>query len=49
MSNEPELTIEFMPGTENTGADLLSRPISGRREEDTSRPSPTGEPNFCLG
>ena len=40
MANEPELTIEFMPGTENAGADLLSRPTSGQREKDTSRPCP---------
>ena len=40
MANEPELTIEFMPGTENAGADLLSRPISGQREKDASRPYP---------
>ena len=39
VSNEPELTIEFMPGTENAGADLLSRPISGLRSEDTSGPT----------
>ena len=38
VSNEQELMIEFMPGTENAGADLLSRPISGLRSEDTSGP-----------
>ena len=27
-----------MPGTENAGADLLSRPISGLRSKDTSGP-----------
>ena len=40
VANEPELTIEFMPGTENAGADLLSRPTSGQREKGTSRPCP---------
>ena len=38
MSNEPELTIEFMPGKENAGADLLSRPTSELRREDISGP-----------
>ena len=38
MSNESELTIEFMPGTENAGADLLSRLTSGLRSENTSGP-----------
>ena len=37
--NEPELTIKFMPGTENSGADLLSRPTLGLRNEDTSGPT----------
>lgn len=40
MANEPESTIKFKPRTENAGSDLLSRPISGQRKEDTSRPSP---------
>ena len=39
VANEPEMTIEFMPGTENTGAFLLSRPTFGERGEDTSGPS----------
>ena len=40
MANEPELTIEFMTGAENGGADLLSRSTYGQREKDTSGPSP---------
>ena len=40
VSNEPELRIEFVPGTENAGADLLSRPESGLRREEAFGPIP---------
>ena len=40
VAHEPELTIEFMPGSENTGAELLSKLIDGRGQEDSTRPIP---------
>lgn len=29
-ANEPDIRSEFVPGSENTGTDLLSRPVTGR-------------------
>ena len=40
MSNELELMIEFVPGMENAGADLLSRPKSGLRKGEAFGPIP---------
>lgn len=39
MSNKPGLSFEFIPGIENVGADLLSRPTSGKGKEDNPRPN----------
>ena len=36
MANEPGLEIEFTPGLENTGANLLSRPLFWVRDKRTS-------------
>ena len=38
VANEPGVRLEFIPGTENIGADLLSRPTSGKEQEDTPGP-----------
>ena len=38
--NEPNIWLEFVPGSENMGADLLSRPITGQGVMDTLRPIP---------
>lgn len=32
--NKPEIRFEYDPGTENIGADLLSRPCSDERSKD---------------
>ena len=40
VANEPDIRFEFVPGSENVGADLLSRPYTGRGVKDTLRPNP---------
>ena len=40
MANELVIGFEFVRGSENTGADLLSRPVTGRGVKDTLRPTP---------
>ena len=40
VANEPNIHFEFVPKSENTGADLLSRPTSGQGVKDTLRPIP---------
>ena len=40
LANEPGIQFEFVPGAENIGADLLSRPIAGKGVKDIPRPSP---------
>ena len=40
VANKPDIHSEFVPGSENTGTDLLSRPVSGRGMKDTLRPIP---------
>ena len=40
MANEPFIRFEFVPGSENVGADLLSRPYTGRGVKDSLRPIP---------
>ena len=38
MANEPGIQFEFVPESQNTGADLLSRPVSERGVNNTFRP-----------
>ena len=40
VANEPDIRFEFVPGSENMGADLLRRPTSGKGVMDTLRPIP---------
>ena len=40
IANEADISFEFVPGSENTGANLLSRPKTGKGVKDTPRPTP---------
>ena len=41
LANEPGMSFKFIPGSENTGADLLSRPNLGKGVKDIPRPTPS--------
>ena len=34
LANEPDIQFEFVPGSEDIGADLLSRPVAGKGVKD---------------
>ena len=38
VANEPGVRLEFIPRTENIGADLLDRPTSGKEQGDPPGP-----------
>ena len=40
VANEKDIRFEFVPRSENTGADLVSRPVTGRGVRNTLRPTP---------
>lgn len=40
VENEPEIRFEFVPGSESTGADLLSRLFAGKGQVDIPPSSP---------